>query len=47
MVVSGDDDENDKTDEIPYKKQNPRMAVQRMSHFSLHDKNLKKTKDGI
>ena len=32
-------DENDKTNEILYKKQK--------SHFSLHHKNLKKTKDGI
>ena len=43
----GNDDKNDKTDEIPYKKQNQRMAVQLMSHFFLHHKNLKETKDGI
>ena len=43
----GNDDKNDKTDEIPYKKQNPRMAVQLKSHFSLHHKNLMETKDGI
>ena len=44
----GNDNKNDKTDEIPYKKQNPRMAVQLMSHFSLHHKHLMKTKkDGI
>ena len=41
------DDKNDKTDEIPYKKQNSRMAVQLMSRFSLHHKNLMETKDGI
>ena len=33
------DDENDKINEILYKKQK--------SHFFLHYKNLKKTKDGI
>ena len=43
----GNDDETDKTNEIPYKKQNQRMAVQLMNHFSLHHKNLKETKDGI
>ena len=40
------DDEIDKTDEISYKKQNRRMKVQLMNCFSLHHKNLKKTKDG-
>ena len=39
----GNDDENDETDEIPYKKQNRRMAEQLMSCFSLHHKNLKET----
>ena len=34
----GNDNENDKTDEIPCKKQNRRMAVQLLSHFSLHHK---------
>ena len=43
----GNDNENDKTDEILYKKQNRRMVVQLMSHFFLHHKNQKKTKDGI
>ena len=43
----GNDDENDKTDEILHKKQNQTMAVQLMSRFFLHHKNLKKTKDGI
>ena len=41
------DNKNNKTDEIPYKKQNRRIAVQMMSRFSLHRKTLKKTKDGI
>ena len=41
------DDENDKTDEILYKTQNWRMAVQLMSRFFLHNKNLKETRDGI
>ena len=43
----GNDDENDKTNEISYKKQNQRMAVKLMSFFFLHRKNLKKTKDDI
>ena len=43
----GNDDENDKTDEILYKKQNGKMAVQLMSRFSLYHKNLKETKDSI
>ena len=43
----GNDDENDKTNEILYKKQNQRMTVQLMSSLFLHHKNLKKTKDGI
>ena len=43
----GNDDENDKTDEILYKKQNQRMAVQPMSCFFLYHENLKETKDGI
>ena len=43
----GKDDKNDKTDGILYKKQNQRMAMQLMSRFFLHHKNLKKTKDGI
>ena len=43
----GNDDKNDKTNEIPNKKQNQRMAVQLMSRFSLHHKHLKKNKDGI
>ena len=43
----GNDDKNNKTNEIPYKKQNQRMAVQLMSRFFLHYKNLKETKDGI
>ena len=43
----GNDDENDKTNEIPYKKQNRRMVVQLMSCFFLHHKDLKETKDGI
>ena len=37
----GNDDENDKTNEMLYKKQNWRMAVQLMSRFFLHHKNLK------
>ena len=40
--MSGNDNKNDKTDEILYKKQNRRMAVQLMRHFFLHHKNLKK-----
>ena len=36
-----------KTNEVPYKKQNGRMAVQLISGFFLHHKNLKETKDGI
>ena len=43
----GNDDENNKTNEILYKKQSWRMAVQLMSRFFLHHKNLKKTKDGM
>ena len=43
----GNDDKSDNTDEILYKKQNRRMAVQLMNRFFLHHKNLKKTKDGI
>ena len=43
----GNDDKSDKTDEILYKKQNQRMAVQLMSRFFLYHKSLKKTKDGI
>ena len=43
----GNDDEKGKAYEIPSKKQNWRVAVQLMSHFSLHHKNLRKTKDGI
>ena len=43
----GNDDENDETDEILYKKQNWRMTVQLMSYFFLHHKNLKKIKDDI
>ena len=43
----GNNDESNETDEILYKKQNQRMAVQMMSHFFLHHKNLKKTKDSI
>ena len=43
----GNDNENDKTDKIPYKKQSRKMAVQLMNHFFLHHKNLKETKDGI
>ena len=39
----GNDDESDKTNEIPYKKQNQRMAVQLMSRFFLNHKNLKET----
>ena len=39
------DEEKDKTDEILYKKHNQKMAVQLMSHFFLHHKNQKKTKD--
>ena len=30
----GNDDKNDKINEIPYKKQNQRMALQLMSRFS-------------
>ena len=40
-------DKNDKTNEIFYKKQNRRLAVQLMSQLFLHHKNLKKTKDGM
>ena len=47
MPTLGNNDENDKTDEILHKKQNQVMAVQLMSRFYLHYKNLKKTKDGI
>ena len=43
----GKANENDKTNEIAYKKQNQRMAVELMSCFSLHHKNLKETKDSI
>ena len=43
----GNDDENDKANEISYKKQNQRMAVQLISRFFLDCKNLKKTKDSI
>ena len=46
-LCMGNDNESDKTNEILYKKQNRRMAVQLMSSFFLHHKNLKKTKDGI
>ena len=34
----GNDDENNKINEIPYKNQNQRMAVQLMSCFFLHCK---------
>ena len=43
----GNDNESNIIDEILNKKQNRRMAVQVMSYFFLHHKNLKKTKDGI
>ena len=43
----GNDGKNDKTDEISYKKQNQRMAVQPMSYFFLYHENLRETKDGI
>ena len=43
----GNNNRKDKMDKIPYKKQNRRMAVQLMSRFSLHHKNLKETKYGI
>ena len=43
----GIDNKINKTNEIPYKKQNQRMAVQLMNCFFLHHKNVKKTKDGI
>ena len=43
----GNDNANDKTDKIPYKKQSRKMAVQLMKCFFLHHKNLKETKDGI
>ena len=46
-ICLGNDDENNKTDEILYKEQNRRMAVQMISRFFLHHKNLKKTKDAI
>ena len=39
----GNDDKNNKTNEIPYKKQNQAMAVQLIIRFFLHHKNLKKT----
>ena len=34
----GNDDKNNKTNEIPYKKQNQTIAVQLMSRFFLHHK---------
>ena len=34
----GNNDENDKINEILYKSQNQRVAVQLMSHFVLHHK---------
>ena len=43
----GNDNKNDKTDKILYKKQSRKMAVQLMNRFFLHHKNLKETKDGI
>ena len=43
----GNDEKNNKTDEIVCKKQILRMAVELMSHFFLHHKNLKKTKEGM
>ena len=43
----GNDNKNNVTNEIPYKKQNQRVAVQLMTRFFLHHKNLKETKDGI
>ena len=36
----GNNDKKDKTDEIPYKKQTQRMAIQLMSRLFLHHKNL-------
>ena len=39
------DNKNNKTDEIPYKKKN--WPVQLISCFFLYHKNLKETKDGI
>ena len=47
MLSLGNDDENDKMDEILHKKKNQMMAVQLMSRYFLHHKNLKKTRDGI
>ena len=40
-------DKNNKTDEILYKKQNQRMVVQLMNYFFLNHKNLKEIKDGV
>ena len=46
MLSLGNDNENDKKDEILHKKKNQIMTVQLMSHYCLHHKNLKKSKDG-
>ena len=42
MPSLGNEDKNDKTDEILHKKQNQLMAVQPMRCFFLHHKNLKR-----
>ena len=47
VLCLGNDNKNNKTNEIPYKKQNQKISVQSMSRFLLHHKNVKETKDGI